>query len=153
MVTRSHIAVEMLGSGFFPLARGSCTREIEINSGASLFRLAEAILAAFGFDLDHAFGYYDNLDDHYDSTDVHTSFADFLDDTDPDHGKSVKKTRVSAVFSPGTRRLFLFDYGDEWHFLLTCLDTGRPGRAGQPAKVVASKGKAPPQYPEEEDYD
>lgn len=150
MVTRSRIAIEMLGSGFAPMRKGACTRELEINDGASLFALAEAILDAFGFQLDHAFGYYDNLTDHYESTDVHTSFADFLDD-DPDNGKSVKKTRIAEVFHEGTQRLFLFDYGDDWMFRLTCLATGLAGKAGQPAQVVAQHGEAPPQYPDYED--
>jgi len=32
-------------------------REIEIDSGESLYDLAEAIVLAFDFDLDHAFGF------------------------------------------------------------------------------------------------
>ena len=38
--------------------RSSIYRDIEIAAGMSLYRLAEAIVAAFGFDFDHAFGFY-----------------------------------------------------------------------------------------------
>lgn len=151
MAARSRISVEMRGSGFIPVEPGSCTRELEVDSGTSLFDLAAAIIDAFGFQLDHAFGFYDNLEDHYDSQDVHTSFADFLDD-DPDNGKSVKKTKVSEVFSEGTERLFLFDYGDDWMFYVKCLATGLAGKKGLRAEVVAAHGEAPPQYPDEGDY-
>jgi hypothetical protein len=33
-------------------------RDIEIASDASLYNFAEAIVKAFGFDFDHAFGFY-----------------------------------------------------------------------------------------------
>ncbi len=39
----------------------SIYREIEIEGSKSLYRLAEAIVAAFGFDFDHAFGFYSGL--------------------------------------------------------------------------------------------
>jgi hypothetical protein len=55
----------------------------------------------------------------------------------------------------GTEVLFLFDYGDEWHFgvkLLKASDATTPGAAYP--RVVASAGVAPPQYPDlEEDWD
>jgi hypothetical protein len=34
------------------------SRDIEVKSRASLFELAEAIVQAFHFDFDHAFGFY-----------------------------------------------------------------------------------------------
>jgi hypothetical protein len=36
-------------------------RDIEIDSGKSLYDLAEGIVRAFDFDLDHAFGFYSKL--------------------------------------------------------------------------------------------
>ena len=39
-------------------------REIEIDSGKSLYDLAEAIVRAFDFDLDHAFGFFSELGHH-----------------------------------------------------------------------------------------
>ena len=40
-------------------------RDIEIDSGKSLYDLAEGIVGAFDFDLDHAFGFYSKLTGHY----------------------------------------------------------------------------------------
>ena len=82
----------------FSICPGACTRTIEIADTASLFKLAEAILNAFDFYMHHVFGFYDNLKNPYDSKDIHTTFADFNGE-DPDHGKSVKKTKVAEVFS------------------------------------------------------
>jgi hypothetical protein len=39
----------------------SIYRDIEIEASKSLYSLAEAIVAAFGFDFDHAFGFYSGL--------------------------------------------------------------------------------------------
>ncbi len=39
-------------------------RDIEIESSKSLDDLAAAIVQAFDFDLDHAFGFYSKLDDY-----------------------------------------------------------------------------------------
>lgn len=36
-------------------------RDIEIAASATLYKLAEAIVSAFDFDFDHAFGFYDKL--------------------------------------------------------------------------------------------
>ena len=45
-------------------------REIEIDSGRSLYDLAEAIVRAFDFDLDHAFGFYGKLTGNYTASPV-----------------------------------------------------------------------------------
>jgi hypothetical protein len=39
-------------------------RDIEIESTRSLYDLAAAIVQAFGFDFDHAFGFFSNLERH-----------------------------------------------------------------------------------------
>jgi hypothetical protein len=39
----------------------SIYRDIEIEASKSLHKFAEAIVAAFGFDFDHAFGFYSGL--------------------------------------------------------------------------------------------
>jgi hypothetical protein len=48
--------------------------------------------------------------------------------------------------------LFLFDYGDEWHFgvkLVRLSPTVEPGV--RYPRVIAQAGEAPPQYPDLED--
>jgi hypothetical protein len=44
--------------------------------------------------------------------------------------------------------LFLFDYGDEWHFGVKLIGTGQPPQPGaRYPRLVATHGDAPPQYP------
>jgi hypothetical protein len=52
----------------------------------------------------------------------------------------------------GKEFLFLFDYGDEWHFGVRLIRTGEAPNPGvRYPQVVASHGQAPPQYPAVED--
>ncbi len=128
----------------------SVSRDIEIRAASSLYALAEAIIIdAFGWDLDHAFGYYDNLKRHYDSTDRYELFAD-MDDCEnygPVEPKSVKKTKIHDVFdAPGKKMLFLFDYGDENLFTVELVAFRAKESKVRYPLVVNSKGKAPEQY-------
>jgi hypothetical protein len=53
---------------------------------------------------------------------------------------------------PARSSLFLFDYGDEWHFGVRLVRTATaPQPDAQFPQVVASHGQAPPQYPAVED--
>jgi hypothetical protein len=87
-------------------------------------------------------------------------------DTTPDllgssRPHAARRTRIRDVPLPGAAGkkefLFLFDYGDEWHFgvkLVRTSETLDP-RAEYP-RVVATHGEAPPQYPyvdEDDDWD
>ena len=45
--------------------RGRLYRDLELPSGGSLEDLAAAIVSAFGFDFDHAFGFYGSLGYRY----------------------------------------------------------------------------------------
>jgi hypothetical protein len=92
-------------------------RDIEIESGASLYALAEAIANDFKCDFDHAFGFFSGLTGHvYDSPVRYELFAD-SDTGGKSH--SVKRTTVARAFPRvGTKMLFLFDFGDEWRFLV-----------------------------------
>jgi hypothetical protein len=42
-----------------------CWRGIEITQDKTLEKLAEVTINAIGFDFDHAFGFYDRLDEWY----------------------------------------------------------------------------------------
>ena len=130
-------------------------REIEISSEASLYKLAEAINTVFGFDFDHAFGFYDNLRNIYDSKMAYELFAD-MEDPSIEGAKSVKKSKVSDAFdSDGKTWAFLFDYGDEWLFQVKRIGHRDQSAAKSFWKLIKSVGDAPPQYPdfEEEDDD
>lgn len=140
-----------LGTPFFPLRKGTVTRRLDLPQTTSLFSLGAGILAAYEFDMDHAFGFYDRLNDPWGSTQRFTSLADFLDDSDPQHGGSVKKTTAGALFAKQPEWLFLFDFGDEWRFHLKLVSQNESGKPG--VRVIAAKGDAPDQYPDFGDGD
>jgi hypothetical protein len=126
----------------------SIYREIEIVSTTSLYRLAAAILAAFGFDLDHAFGFYTNLTgrDVLQSEPRYELFHDMGARTD---ALSVRKTMVDEAFEePGHKMLFLFDYGDDWRFVVELLRIGPARKGARYPRLVSHRGAAPQQYPD-----
>jgi hypothetical protein len=132
----------------------SIYRDIEIEASKSLYRFAEAILSAFRFNFDHAFGFYSGLKP---TTMMRLSpryelFAD-LGDADPGV-LSVKKTKVGQAFPAiGHTMLFLFDYGDEWLFRVKLEKTGKKiAKVGYP-RIVATHREAPEQYPDPDDFD
>ena len=92
----------------------SVYRDIEIEPSKSLYRLAEAIVTAFGFDFDHAFGFYSRADDHDDACAAPIRIV-------RRYGRCLRRAS-SASRRPGFRRrfrrsghtmMFLFDYGDD----------------------------------------
>jgi hypothetical protein len=103
----------------------SIYRDIEIETSKSLYRLAEAIVGAFDFDFDHAFGFYSGLTPAK-MTRQHPRYDLFADMGDADPGViSVKKTNISRAFPViGHTMLFLFDYGDDLHFRVSLKATG-----------------------------
>lgn len=127
--------------------RGRLYRDIELPSGGSLEDLPKAIVDAFGFDCDHAFGFYSSLGHRY--HDAEERYELFADLGQADEG--VRRTKLSTAFpEPGKQMLFLFDYGDEWRFKVDLIGLGQKGKAVYP-RVVKRVGEAPPQYPALED--
>jgi hypothetical protein len=127
-------------------------RDIEIDSRKSLYDLAAAIVRAFGFDFDHAFGFFSKLTGNiYDSPVRYELFADL--DGDSDAG-SVKRTKVDQAFPEvGQKMRFLFDYGDHWEFRVEVIGVGEKVPKTRYPKVLAVVGEAPPQYPDIEEDD
>jgi hypothetical protein len=126
-------------------------RDVEIASTASLAALAEAIVAAFEFDFDHAYGFYDKLTGRYhDSPEKYELFAD-IEEADSD-ADSVQKTAVSKAFAKaGKKMLFLFDYGDEWRFTVELVKLGEKMPGTRYPRLVGTSGDAPDQYPDMDD--
>ena len=126
-------------------------REFEISSAGSLYTLAQAIVGFFDFDFDHAFGFYSGLKgDIYRSPTQYELFVDLGEGED--NVRSVKRTRVAAAFpSVGAKMRFLYDYGDEWVFLVHLV--GRKPREPKVRlpRLLLAAGKAPAQYPDPED--
>src|SRR5512134_1962308 len=113
----------------------SVYRDIEISSDDSLYDLAEAIVQAFAFDFDHAFGFYSGLTRKtmMQAQPRYELFADMGEATD---AKSVKKTSVARAFPKvGKKMLFLFDYGDEWLFRVA-VGLGEKVARGRYPKIV-----------------
>jgi hypothetical protein len=130
-------------------------RDIEIESSKSLYRLAEALVKAFDFDFDHAFGFYSGLTPAK-LTRVDPRYELFADMGEANPGVfSVKKTKVSQAFLDiGHTLVFLFDYGDDWRFRVSLKETGTKQPKVRYPRVVTIRGNAPPQYPDpDEDID
>jgi hypothetical protein len=122
-------------------------RDIEIPSDRTLYDLAVAIVRAYGFDMDHAFGFFPKLTGNiFGSNPRYELFADI---GEADGSLSVKRTTVAQAFPRvGGKMTFLFDYGDEWRFRVEVIGRGQKEPKRRYPKVLASVGEAPPQYPD-----
>ena len=129
--------------------RARLYRDIEVSSSSTLADLAEAIVAAFGFDMDHAYGFYSKLTGNlFDSPRRFELFADI----EGSGSAGVTGTRVVTVFHKVSSEMtFLYDYGDEWRFRVEVIETGQAEPGADYPRMVRKIGKAPPQYPNIED--
>ena len=150
--------VRILRGFYAPEHARDLWREIEIAANQTLGALGEAIPLAFGFDDPHLWAFFlsgklwDRATEYaLDST------PDIFDGSRP---RAARRARIREVPLPGAAGkkefLFLFDYGDQWHFgvkLVRTSETVAPG--AQYPRVIASRGDAPPQYPQldEDDWD
>jgi len=128
-------------------------RDIEIADDVTLYQLAAAIVAAYDFDFDHAFGFYSKLTGNFlKSPRQYELFADM---GEADAGvEGVERTPATEAFARvGSKMLFLFDYGDEWLFQVKLLKRApRKSKLRQP-RLLLSMGEAPVQYPSYDDED
>ncbi|WP_340022486.1 hypothetical protein MHI24_26210 [Paenibacillus sp. FSL K6-1096] len=129
--------------------RGRPTREIAISAKASLYDLAAVTIESFDFDLDHSFGFYDNIKDWTSSEEGYESFADV---GAGERFPGVRKVKISKVFhTPKQKMLLLFDYGDEWKMIVQYLGETEV-KPGQKLPIITeSTGDAPDQYGDIED--
>ncbi len=130
----------------------SIYRDVELDPSKSLYVLAEAIVSSFNFDFDHAFGFYAGLT----PAKIHKTFPKyelFADMGDADPGVlGVKKTKIPQAFPEvGQTMLFLFDYGDDWLFRVTLRTIGTKSAKARYPRIVATRGEAPAQYPDDDD--
>jgi hypothetical protein len=128
-------------------------RDIEIEGSKSLSALAEAIVMAFDFEFDHPFGFYSDLKNPYSREgERYELFADMEDGDGDSEAGSVERTTVAEVFGvPGKQMLFLFDYGDDWRFVIEARGTGQKAPKTRYPRLVTSVGTAPEQYPDLEE--
>lgn len=134
----------------------SVQREIEVLENTTLYNLAEAIVDAYGFDFDHPFGFWSKITTNWDFQDAEKRYELFADMEDqgiaPVDSKGVEKTKVSDVWKqPKDQMLFLFDYGDDWRWIITLKSVGEKQAGTTYPRVLSTKGKALEQYPESEE--
>ena len=141
-------------SDVFERGRGTPHRTLAIPERSTLYRLAKEITNAFDFYFDHCFGFFNNLKIWAKSNECYELFKDIEKEQglEPTHCKSVEKTRVGGVFNMiGRKMLFLFDYGDEWHFIVELKGLESPKQDINYPLILESIGNVPPQYGEIEE--
>jgi hypothetical protein len=146
--------VRILGGFYAPEDARAVWREIEVAANQTLAELGEAIPLAFGFTDPHLWSFFL-------SGRAWDRATEYALDSQPDpfggpRAHAARRVEIREVPWPGATGkkevLFLFDFGDEWHFgvkLVRQSPTVEPG-AHYP-RVVAQQGVAPPQYPELEE--
>jgi len=135
-------------SDWYGHVRGFPYRVIAIQENASLYDLGLAILSSFRFDRDHLFGFYDNLHRYSDSQEGYElSYGGGFGGRFP----AVKSTKIATVFpEPKKKMLFVYDYGDEWRFIVQLEKKALPVVGVKYPVVIESCGDNPEQYPDEE---
>ena len=83
---------------------------IEVPNSMTLYKFAEILVKSFGFYFDHAFGFYSDVDDLYESDEKYKLFTDMDEVEHTPNAKGVKKFWfVSDLFEKQKKFLFLFD--------------------------------------------
>ncbi|MFA4880010.1 MAG: hypothetical protein WC650_00100 [Candidatus Doudnabacteria bacterium] len=125
-------------------------REIEIPENANLYKLAETIVNAYNFDFDHCFGFFSKIAEYgyFDSEKKYELFADLKNEgIEPTGAGSVKKTKIKEVWQQkGDKMMFLFDYGDNWQFIVKLIDFSQKKPNIKYPRVLKKIGRAPRQY-------
>jgi hypothetical protein len=140
--------VRRLGGFYAPPGAPSIWREVELAADQTLAELGERIPAAFGFDDDHLWSFFLN-GKPWDRASEYARLPD-----PPGGGPKRGADGLPVGDAPARKEfLFLFDYGDEWHFGVKLVRTGEVEAGARYPRVVASQGQAPPQYPDLDDED
>ena len=139
--------VRILGGVYAPPDSRHIWRELEFSGDQTLGDLGEAIPLAFGFDDPHLWSFFLSGEPWDDATEYTRSPSP--DDDRP--ARAADRLRIRDALA-SKEFLFLFDYGDEWHFGVRLVRTGAAPKPGvRYPHVVASRGQAPAQYPPVED--
>jgi Plasmid pRiA4b ORF-3-like protein len=142
--------VRILGGFYAPTDGRQIWRELELTGDQTLGDLGEAIPLAFGFDDPHLWSFFLSGKPWDEATEYARSPS-------PDPASGSRRARAADRLRirdapAGKEFLFLFDYGDEWHFGVRLVRTATaPEPDARYPQVVASHGQAPPQYPAVED--
>jgi hypothetical protein len=120
-------------------------RDIEIDSALSLFELAHVITKAFGFDFEHAFGFFGRLTGRVFASPVRYEL--FADEELGGDARSVQATISQAFPRTNSKMLFVYDYADVWRFRVEVREISELLPDSTVSRVTAEVGKAPDQYP------
>jgi Plasmid pRiA4b ORF-3-like protein len=150
--------VRIRGGYYAPPEATTVWRDIEIAANQTLADLGDVIPLAFDFDDPHLWSFFLS-GKAWDRATQYALRSDFDPMGEPD-SRAADLVQIRDVPFPGVTGkkefLFLFDYGDEWHFGVKLRRLNDRVERGAPyPRVVAEQGKAPPQYPhvEEDDWD
>lgn len=127
-------------SVIFKVILDKASRTLAISSNANLDELAYAILKAFAFDSDHLYEFsYKNV---YGLTEsISHPYAE------NEMGLFTSDRRVGDMpLYVGMNLTFLFDFGDNWEFLLVVEAFDPEGKPPSQPKVIGREGKPPKQY-------
>ena len=148
------VRVRILGGYYAPSKATAVWRDIEVAANQTLVDLGNAIPEAFDFDDPHLWSFFLS-GKAWDRTTEYALQSDAGMMGEP-RSRAAGRVQIREVPFPGATGkkefLFLFDYGDQWHFgvkLRRVTEQVEPGT--QYPRVVASHGDAPPQYPDPED--
>lgn len=125
-------------------------RELAVRENSSLYDLAEAIVGAYSFDFDHAFGFFSRTgEDFLRSERKYELFADVAGiAAEHPNSMSVERTLAGDVWKiPGDTMAFLFDYGEMWRFTVMLIGLGSVEPRKRYPKILRMEGDAPMQYP------
>lgn len=127
-----------------------CIRVIEIDSGASLLDLHDAIQEAVDFDQDHLFEFFGGR--HWRNRKV--VFEDRYDIPDPFSTYSGIALEDVYPLPKDCKLIYHFDFGDDWFFQVrkSRKKPKEPKRGVKYPRVVESTGPNPEQYPQAEDW-
>lgn len=123
-------------------------RKIRIAGTKSLYHFAKIITKSFGFFFDHCFAFQERQEKGVFKGRVFELFVDIGEEPTSPESRGVQKVRIEEAFrNPGERMIFLFDYGDGWHFFVELKEVNRAESWNLKPVVLESTGKAPLQYP------
>lgn len=127
-------------------------RKIRIAGTKSLYHFAKIITKAFGFYFDHCFSFNEKQEKGFFKGRVFELFVDIGEEPTSPESRGVQKVRIEEAFrNPGERMIFLFDYGQSWHFFVELKEVMLAEVWDLKPVVLESIGKAPLQYPPCED--
>jgi hypothetical protein len=140
--------------GFFTFKvslSASCYRVIEIHSKATLEDLHLAIQDIFDFDNDHLYAFYLNGRMNNQEGNV---YSDPRGAFDYKEYSAVALSLGELGLHIGQSILYLFDFGDNWEFLVHLTDFSASDKKSKSKyKLIKTVGDAPQQYHWDEDLD